>query len=150
LFGLHQTILSLRLYFMVSVSISGIIYAGATSVCTLNILLDTISAVLVPLKAFFSVILSQNELLTYLWYLNLRCTLRGLEVIQKFVRCSSYWGGSPQNGLRDEQTCETTLASAYVLCHLSTMWLQLQIIERSLKWKWVLIGVLLLNTGDRV
>ena len=26
----------------------------------------------------------QNELLTYLWYLNLRCTLRGLEVIQKF------------------------------------------------------------------
>ena len=28
--------------------------------------------------------LSQNELLTYLWYLNLGCTLRGLEVIQKF------------------------------------------------------------------
>jgi len=27
---------------------------------------------------------SQNELLTYLWYLNLRCTLRGLGVIQKF------------------------------------------------------------------
>ena len=25
--------------------------------------------------------LSQNELLTYLWYLNLRCTLRGLGVI---------------------------------------------------------------------
>ena len=29
-------------------------------------------------------VLSQNELLTYLWYLNLECTLRGLEVIQKF------------------------------------------------------------------
>jgi len=28
--------------------------------------------------------LSQNELLTYLWYLNLGYTLRGLEVIQKF------------------------------------------------------------------
>ena len=28
--------------------------------------------------------LSQNELLTYLWYLSLRCTFRGLEVIQKF------------------------------------------------------------------
>jgi len=28
--------------------------------------------------------LSQNELLTYLWYLNLRYTLRGLGVIQKF------------------------------------------------------------------
>ena len=27
---------------------------------------------------------SQNELLTYLWYLNLGCTLRGLGVIQKF------------------------------------------------------------------
>ena len=26
----------------------------------------------------------QNELLTYLWYLNLGYTLRGLEVIQKF------------------------------------------------------------------
>ena len=29
-------------------------------------------------------ILLQNELLTYLWYLNLGYTLRGLEVIQKF------------------------------------------------------------------
>ena len=28
-----------------------------------------------------SILLSQNELLTYLWYLNLGCTLRGLEVI---------------------------------------------------------------------
>ena len=28
--------------------------------------------------------LSQNELLTYLWYLNLGYTFRGLEVIQKF------------------------------------------------------------------
>ena len=28
--------------------------------------------------------LSQNKLLTYLWYLNLGCTLRGLGVIQKF------------------------------------------------------------------
>ena len=28
--------------------------------------------------------LSQNELLTYLWYLNLGYTLRGLGVIQKF------------------------------------------------------------------
>jgi len=29
------------------------------------------------------------------------------------------WGGSLQNGLRDEQTCGMTLASAYVLRHLS-------------------------------
>jgi len=28
--------------------------------------------------------LLQNELFTYLWYLNLGYTLRGLEVIQKF------------------------------------------------------------------
>ena len=27
---------------------------------------------------------SQNELLTYLWYLNIGCTLKGLGVIQKF------------------------------------------------------------------
>ena len=26
----------------------------------------------------------QNKLLTYLWYMNLRCTLKGLGVIQKF------------------------------------------------------------------
>jgi len=31
-----------------------------------------------------SVQVSQNELLTYLWYLNLRCTLKGLGMIQKF------------------------------------------------------------------
>ena len=42
------------------------------------------------------------------------------------VRCSSYWGGSPQDRLRDEQTCRTTLASAYVLHHLSATWSQLQ------------------------
>jgi len=41
------------------------------------------------------------------------------------VRCGSHWGGSLQNGLRDEQTYGTTLASAYVLCHLSAAWLQL-------------------------
>ena len=28
--------------------------------------------------------ISQNKLLTYLWYLNLKYTLRGLGVIQKF------------------------------------------------------------------
>jgi len=28
--------------------------------------------------------LLQNKLLTYLWYLNLGCTLRGLGLIQKF------------------------------------------------------------------
>jgi len=32
----------------------------------------------------FNLHISQNELLTYLWYLNLGYTLRGLEVIQKF------------------------------------------------------------------
>ena len=42
------------------------------------------------------------------------------------VRCSSHWGGSLQDGLGDEQTCRTTLASAYVLHHLSTTWSQLQ------------------------
>ena len=59
------------------------------------------------------------------------------------VRRSSHWGGSPQNELRDEWTCGVTLASAYVLCRLSATWLQLQMMGRSLRWKWVLIGVLL-------
>ena len=46
------------------------------------------------------------------------------------VRCGSHWGGSPQNGLGDERTCGTTLASAYVLHHLSAVWSQLQMKER--------------------
>ena len=37
-----------------------------------------------------------------------------------------YTGGeSPQNRLRDIQTCKMTLALVYMLCHLSTAWLQL-------------------------
>ena len=39
--------------------------------------------------------------------------------IRPDVRHGSHRSESPQNGLRDEQTCETTLTSAYVLCHLS-------------------------------
>jgi len=33
-------------------------------------------------------------------------------------------GESLQDGLGDMQTCGMTLASAYVLCHLSATWLQ--------------------------
>ena len=51
------------------------------------------------------------------------------------VRHSSHWGGSPQNGLGDEWTCGTTLASAYVLRRLSATWSQLQILGRNLRWK---------------
>ena len=51
------------------------------------------------------------------------------------VRHGSHWGRSPQDGLRDERTCGTTLASAYVLCHLSAAWSQLQMKERKSKWK---------------
>jgi len=57
---------------------------------------------------------------------------------------------SPQDWLRDVWTCRMSLASAYVLHYLSAIWLQLQIEERSPRWKWVLIGVLMLNIGDRV
>ena len=46
------------------------------------------------------------------------------------VRRGSHRGGSPQNGLRDEQTCGTTLASADVLCRLSAAWSQLQMKRR--------------------
>jgi len=48
-------------------------------------------------------------------------------------------GESLQDGLRDVQTCETTLASAFVLHHLSTTWSQFQIIRGSPRWEWVLI-----------
>jgi len=37
--------------------------------------------------------------------------------------------------LRDVQTCGTILASAYMLHCLTAMWLQLQIKERSLKYR---------------
>ena len=36
-----------------------------------------------------------------------------------------------EGDLGDEQTCGTTLASAYVLCRLSAAWSQLQMKERS-------------------
>ena len=39
------------------------------------------------------------------------------------VRYSSHQDGSPQNELRDVQTCGMTLASAYVLHHLSTIYI---------------------------
>jgi len=55
--------------------------------------------------------------------------------IWDFVRHSSHQGRSPQNGLRVEQTCGMTLASAYVLCYLSTAWSQLQMIGKSPRWE---------------
>ena len=51
------------------------------------------------------------------------------------VRRGSHRGGSPQNGLGDERTCGTTLASAYVLRRLSAAWLQLQMKERESEWE---------------
>jgi len=41
------------------------------------------------------------------------------------VRHGSHQDKSPQNRLRDKWTCGTTLASAYVLRHLSAAWSQL-------------------------
>jgi len=92
------------------------------------------------------------------WYIVLttgllRIWICMIEVAMSFlilVRCGSHWDRSLQNGLRDERTCGTTLASAYMLCHLSATWLQLQMNERKSEWKWVLIGVSPLNTRDRV
>jgi len=61
------------------------------------------------------------------------------EFVQEFkraaVRRGSHQGGSPQDGLGDEQTCGTTLASAYVLRHLSAAWSQLQMKGRKSEWK---------------
>ena len=51
------------------------------------------------------------------------------------VRHGSHRGGSPQNGLKDERTCGTTLASAYVLCRLSAAWSQLQMKKGKSEWK---------------
>ena len=53
----------------------------------------------------------------------------------KDVRCGSHWSESSWSGLRNEQTCGMTLASAYVLHHLSAAWSQLQMMGRSLRWK---------------
>ena len=47
------------------------------------------------------------------------------------VRRCSHRGRSPQNVLGDEQTCGTTLASAYMLRRLSAAWSQLQMKEGS-------------------
>jgi len=44
-------------------------------------------------------------------------------------------GESLQDRLRDIWTCRMTLASAYMLYHLSAVWLQLQMIGRSLRWE---------------
>ena len=57
------------------------------------------------------------------------------EISYEIVKCSSHWDGSPQNGLGDEWTCGTTLASAYVLHCLSATWSQLQVKERKSKWE---------------
>jgi len=51
------------------------------------------------------------------------------------VRHGSHWSRSLQDGLGDEWTCGTTLASAYVLCYLSATWSQLQMMGRSSRWK---------------
>jgi len=51
------------------------------------------------------------------------------------VRHGSHQGESLQNGLGDERTCRTTLASAYVLHCLSATWSQLQMKEIKFEWK---------------
>jgi len=51
------------------------------------------------------------------------------------VRRGSHRGESPQDGLGDERTCGTILASAYVLRRLSATWSQLQMKERESEWK---------------
>ena len=45
---------------------------------------NTFLQINILLQGFWVLKISQNELLTYLWYLNLRYTLRDLEVILKF------------------------------------------------------------------
>ena len=49
--------------------------------------------------------------------------------------CQAWFTPGLQNGLGNEWTCEMTLASAYVLYHLPAAWLQLQMMERSLRWE---------------
>ena len=49
------------------------------------------------------------------------------------VRHGSHWG--PQDDLRNVWTYGMILALAYMLHHLSAVWLQFQIRERSPSWK---------------
>ena len=72
------------------------------------------------------VMLSGTSSRQSMWLDGMHCTL---------VRHSSHQGRSPQNGLRDEQTCGITLASAYVLRRLSAAWSQLQMKERKSEWE---------------
>ena len=91
----------------------------------------------------FPVQLSLWKLVHWLWRYK-------LNEVYNTVRHGSHQGESPQNGLGDGQTCGMTLASAYVLHHLSATWSQLQMKKRKSEWEWVLIGMSLLNTGDWV
>ena len=64
------------------------------------------------------------------------CLPHGVHIVYSWiVRHSSYWSGSLQNGLGDERTCGTTLASAYVLRRLSAAWSQLQMKEGKSEWE---------------
>jgi len=60
---------------------------------------------------------------------------RAMGLVMSSVRRGSHRGRSPQDGLGDEQTCGTTLASAYVLRCLSAAWSQLQMKEKKSEWK---------------
>ena len=61
-------------------------------------------------------------------------TLESVRTRCTIIRRSSHLDGSPQNGLGDERTCGTTLASACVLHCLSAVWSQLQMKERESEW----------------
>ena len=79
---------------------------------------------------------SSTELDNYLIYPKWRLmSNHTLLTIAIPVRHGSHRGGSLQNGLRDEQTCGMTLASAYVLRCLSAAWSQLQMKERKSEWE---------------
>ena len=81
--------------------------------------------------SFFSLFLTNVHFLVWI------CS--SIIAILMVVRCGLHRGGSLQDGLGVMWTCGMTLASAYMLHCLSVMWLQLQMIERSLRWEWVLI-----------
>ena len=80
-----------------------------------------------------NILSTEAKLFAIIYGINQATYLSNINYI--FVRCGSHQSESPQNGLRDEQTCGMTLASAYVLCHLSATWSQLQMMGRSPRWK---------------
>ena len=89
---------------------------------------------MVSFVQFHFMVLSNTSLLILRISKNVYNILQSTSRTRVSVRHGSHWGESLQDRLRDVWTYRMTLASAYVLCYLSAIWLQFQIKGISLRW----------------